>query len=217
MPTGLSISTARAVLAGLLLAVPVLAGESPTIVTFDRAKAGSLPAPFRPMSSAEREPGRWEVVQVGSVLALSQTDLGRRGYRLAVLGELKLRDLSVGARLRVGKGDRAAGVAWRVQNPQNYYAARLDFESREVVVYKFVGGNRIRLAGLSGIRLDPDAWHDLMVEHEETRIRVWLNGIPVASNRDGSLGEAGGIGFWMPGDGTAHFSRLWYQSLGRSR
>lgn len=202
----------------LLLAAPYRAGgEQPTIVTFDGAKAGSLPAGFRAMSSSDQEPGRWEVGKVGPLAVLSQSEIGRRGYRLAILQDVRMRDLSVGVRVRVGDGDRAAGVAWRVQNPDNYYAARVDFDRREVVLYKFVGGNRIRLAGVSGLRLDAGAWHDLLVEHEETRIRVWLNGIPVASSRDGSLRDAGRIGFWMPGDGTAHFSRLWYQPLPRDR
>jgi len=210
----MTIGTVRALSAVLVLGLPHgSGGEKPAVVTFVSAKPGGLPAGFHSMSSSGREPGLWQVTSVGAVVALSQTDLGRRGYRLAVLDDVAIQDVRVGVRLRVGRGDRAAGVAWRVQNPQNYYAARLDFESREVVLYKFVGGNRIRLSGLSGIRLDADAWHDLVVEHENNRIRVWLNGIPVASDEDGSLRPAGTLGFWMPGDGTAHFSRLWYQAL----
>jgi hypothetical protein len=218
MPTAIATGTARALLAMLVLAAPHgSGGEEPTALTFDAAKPGSLPAGLRPMSSSEREPGRWQVTRVDSVAALSQTDLGRHGYRLAVVENVTLRDVRVGVRLRVGGGDRAAGVAWRVQNPQNYYAVRLDFEKRQVLLYKFVEGNRIRLSALSGIRLDADAWHELVVDHEDTKIRVWLNGIPVASDEDDGLRTAGSLGFWTPGDGTAHFSRLWFQALERDR
>jgi hypothetical protein len=218
MPTAMATGAVRALLAMLVLAVPHgSGGDGPTAVTFDAVKPGSLPAGFRPLSSSQREPGRWQVTNVDAVAALTQTDLGRHGYRLAVLENVTMRDVRVGVRLRVGRGDRAAGVAWRVQNPQNYYAARLDFESRAVVLYKFVGGNRIRLSALSGIRLDADAWHELVVDHEDTKIRVWLNGVPVASDEDDGLRTPGRLGFWMPGDGTAHFSKLWYQPLGGQR
>lgn len=192
-------------------------GQAPTVITFDAAHAGALPPDFRALSSDEREPGRWQIGRVDGLAVLSQTDLGRRGYRLAILPEVRARDVLVGARLRMGRGDRAAGVAWRVQNAHNYYAARLDFERREVVLYKFVGGNRVRLAGTSGIRLDADDWHELLVEHQEDKIRVWLNGVPVAADRDGGVREPGAVGLWMPGDGTAHFARLWYGPLAHGR
>ena len=192
-------------------------GQAPTVVTFDAVKPGTLPSGFRALSSNAREPGKWEAGKIAETRVLSQTDLGRRGYRLAILQDVQARDVTVGVRLRTGQGDRAAGVAWRVQDADNYYAARLDFESREVVLYKFVGGNRVRLAGTSGIRVDADTWHELLVEHDDDKIRVWLNGVPVASDRDGSLREAGSVGFWMPGDGTAHFSRLWYGPVPRGR
>jgi hypothetical protein len=185
----------------------------PTVVRFERARVGALPSGLRLMSSSEAEPGQWQVEQVGRVLALGQTDLGRHGYRLAVLEEPSIADVHLGVRIRVGRGDRAAGAAWRVQDAHNYYAARLDFDRREVVLYKFIHGNRVRLARTSDVRLDADAWHELVVEHVGTRIRVWLNGVPVVSDRDDSLRQAGAFGFWIPGDGTAHFERLWFRAL----
>lgn len=185
----------------------------PAVVAFDAAPAGSLPPGFRVLSSSDRERGRWVVERMGTVAALGQTDLGRHGYRLAVLEDVSLSDVHVGVRLRVGSGDLAAGVAWRVQDARNYYAARLDLDDREVVLYKFVHGSRVRLDKSSDVRLDPGAWHEMVVEHVGTKIRVWVNGVPVASDRDDSLLAAGTVGFWMPGDGTAHFERLWHRPL----
>jgi hypothetical protein len=193
------------------LAAPVARAEAPTVMTFGQARIGTLPPGFRTFSSAEGEPGRWQVVRVEGIAALGQTDEGRAGYRLAVLEAIRLDDLRLGTRLRMGRGDRAGGLAWRVRDAANYYAARLDLASREFVVYKFVRGNRVRLSRLSGLRLDAAGWHDMAVEHVGTRIKVWLNGIPVASERDDALPEAGMAGVWVPGDSTAHFARLWYE------
>jgi hypothetical protein len=199
----------------LLVAPPAPAETPPRIVQFESTRAGSLPPGLRVLSSREEEPGRWQVERAEHAAVLGQVDIGRHGYRLAVLEGESVADVHVGVRLRVGRGDRAAGVAWRVQDAQNYYAARLDFDTREVVVYKFVHGSRVRLERSSDVRLDPGAWHELLVEHVGKRFRVWLNGVPVASDHDDSLQAAGTLGFWMPGDGTAQFERLWYKPLPR--
>lgn len=188
-----------------------------TVVTFDRARAGTLPAGFRTLSSVDNEAGRWQVVALDRQAALGQLELGRGGYRLAVRTDVGLADVHVGVRLRMAAGDRAAGLAWRVQDAKNYYAARLDFDDNEVVLYKFVRGSRVRLGRRTGLRLDPRAWHELLVEHAGAKVRVWLNGVPVAYEEDDTLSTAGTVGFWMPGDGTAHFERLWYRPLDASR
>jgi hypothetical protein len=212
MPLRLACATLSAALALAFAAADLRAqGGGAMVVQF--AREGSVPAGLRVMSSSDQEPGRWRVERVGPVLALAQTDLGRHGYRLAAIEGASLADVQVGVRLRVGRGDRAAGVAWRIQDARNYYAARLDFDKREVVVYKFLHGNRVRLDRAPDVRLDEGTWHDLLVEHVGTKIRVWLNGVPVARGRDDGLQAAGRVGFWMPGDGTAHFERLWYQAL----
>ena len=201
------------ILVGALLAGVGLRAETPTMVSFERVRPGTLPPGFRTLSSVAAEPGRWQVERVEGRLALGQVELGRAGYRLAVLETPRLENVRAGVTLRVGAGDRAAGIAWRVRDAANYYAARLDFEDGEVVVYKFVRGNRIRLERLSGLRLNEREWHELAVDHVGDRVRVWLNGIPVASERDAALSAPGMVGLWLPGDSTAHFERLWYEEL----
>ena len=189
--------------------------QAPVTHTFEQGKPGTLPGAFRALSSVENEAGRWEIVRVDSLMALGQTDVGRAGYRLAAIQGSRLSDLRAGTRLQLARGDRAAGLAWRVQNATNYYAARLDLDSHEFVLYKFVRGNRVRLSRLSGLRLDAARWHDLTVEHVGDRIRVWLNGIPVASERDAALREPGMVALWMPGDSTAHYARIEYEPLSK--
>jgi hypothetical protein len=186
---------------------------SSTVVTFRGVKPGSLPTGFRTLSSVDDEPGTWEVVAVDRYVALGQTALGRRGYRLAVRTDVNLANVHAGVRLRMASGDKAAGLAWRVRDAGNYFAARLDFDANEVVLYRFVRGNRIRLDRRTGLRLDPRAWHELLIEHGDSRVRVWLNGVPVAHHTDDTPPVSGSVGFWMPGDGTAHFERLWYRPL----
>ena len=201
-------------MAGGTLAAGAARADAPTTVTFERLRAGAVPPGFRTLSSVEAEPGRWQVVRLGGVAAFSQTDAGGAGYRLAVLESPRLEHLRAGTRLKLGgDGDRAAGLAWRVQDERNYYAARLDLADREFVLYKFVRGNRVRLSRLEGLRLHDEHWHELVISHVGDRIKVWLNGIPVASERDDALPQPGMVGFWLPGDSTAHYARLWYESV----
>lgn len=210
--------------AGLALAVALLASSplysresASTVITFESARPGTLPPGFRTLTSVADEPGRWQTVMLGRRVVFGQTELGQRGYRLAVRGDVSLAHVHAGARLRMAGGDRAAGIAWRVQDAQNYYAARLDFDEHEVVLYRFVRGNRVRLDRRTGLRLDPQAWHELAVDHAGARVRVWLNGVPVLADTDQGPVQAGHVGFWMPGDGTAHFERLWYRALDEPR
>ncbi len=198
---------------GMLLAVAAVHATESTVVTFADVRPGTIPDGFRTLTSTPAEPGNWRVERVENTPALVQSDLGQRGYRLAVLDRVALADVHAGVRLRMGTGDRAAGLAWRVQDAGTYYAARLDLDDRELVLYKFVRGNRVRLNRLTDLRLAANRWYNLLVEHRGTSIRVWLNGIPVARAEDDSVTAAGSLGFWMPGDGTAAFERLWYRPM----
>lgn len=218
MPPLLLRTSGLALLAAVFAMEPLQSRDtSSTVVTFGGSRPAALPSGFRTLTSVEAEPGRWQAVVSGRQTVLGQTELGRSGYRLAVRTDVALADLHMGVRLRMMAGDRAAGMAWRVQDAQNYYAARLDFDTNEVVLYKFVRGSRVRLDRRAGLRLDAAAWHELAVDHVGARIRVWLNGVPVADDEDETLAEAGTVGFWMPGDGTAHFERLWYRALDAPR
>jgi hypothetical protein len=191
----------------------LLAGSGSAVVSFTALKPGVSPDGFRWLSSAQEERGRWRVERIAGTTALVQSEIGTRGYRLAVHESAPVADVHIGARLRVGAGDRAAGVAWRIQDVGTYYAARLDLDRHEMVLYKFVRGNRVRLDRRTRFRVDPEAWHDLVVEHRGTHIDVWLNGVPVLHEQDDSIPQGGLPGLWMPGDGTAAFERLWYRPL----
>jgi hypothetical protein len=185
-----------------------------TSVPLGSFRLGRLPDAIETLHSSGAEPGDWRIQRFDGRTTLSQLRPGGGGYQLAVLRSETLRDLALSVRVRTGEqGDKAAGLAWRVQDADNYFAARLDLQDRQLVLYKFVRGNRVSLDTVRDLRLDESAWHTLGVEHAGEEIHVWLNGVPVARERDGSLGP-GRFGVWMPSDSTAYFDNLQYQALG---
>ncbi len=205
-------STAAFVVMVLAALTPAGALEQ-TTVPFGSFRLGGLPDEIEPLHSSGAEPGDWRIQRFDGRTTLAQVRASEAGYQLAVLRSESLRDLTVSVRIRTGEqGDRAAGLAWRVHDAGNYFAARLDLRDRQFVLYKFVRGNRVSLDTVRDLRVDESEWHNLVVEHIDQEIRVWLNGVPVARERDGSLG-AGRFGVWMPSDSTAYFDNLQYRSL----
>lgn len=197
---------------------PLRGDQELTTVPIARYRAGALPDDFEPLRSADApDPGTWRIRRIDGRPAVAQLLAGGAGYQLAVLRAPRLEHLRLGVRVRVGdEGDKAAGLAWRVQDRGNYFAARLDLRQRQFVLYKFVRGNRISLASVGDLRLDDRAWHDLAVEHVGDRVRVWLDGVPIASERDSALATAGRLGLWLPSDSTAYFTDLRYGRLEES-
>ena len=56
-------------------------------------------------------------------------------------------------------------------------------------------------------RLHGGSWNVLKVEHRGTRMRLLINGVPVADARDRTGQEAGAVGLWTS-DSVAWFDDL---------
>lgn len=176
---------------------------------FDDLPAGRPPDGFTFVSSPPNgQEGRWTVVRDGVNLVLGQLHQGRPGVRLAITEDTSYADLVLSARIRFMEGAQAAGLVWRYRDPDNYYLAQLDLREQDIRVYRVVAGNRTRLEDEDDLELDPAAWHVLKVEHSGTRIRIRINGVPVADARDRTFQEPGRIGLWTTGDSTAWFDDL---------
>ena len=87
------------------------------------------------------------------------------------------------------------GIAWRVQDANNYYLARLDVDGGEqdIALYRIVNGNRVRVDGEDDLELDRAAWHTIKVVQEDDTIRVYLGGIRVLRARDRTFAKPGGV------------------------
>jgi hypothetical protein len=114
----------------------------------------------------------------------------------------------VSVRLRFPRASGSAGLAWGYHDASNYYAAALNLQSQEVRIYRVVAGNRTRLEDEDDLELDAAAWNTVKVRHDGTRMRVWINGVPVVSARDRNPARAGAVGLWTAGDAAVWFDDL---------
>jgi hypothetical protein len=124
---------------------------------------------------------------------------------VAIFSPLHYRDVQVSVRFKAIAGGRTAGLVWKYQDPLNHYSVQLDLVKQELVMYRVVNGNRIRLEREDDLELDPDAWHSLKIFQENGQIRVYLGGIRVLSERDHLPRAAARVGLWTGGDSTVMF------------
>jgi hypothetical protein len=199
-------------LAPVALAVAAAAAfaAAETSRTFDADPAGRPPAGFTFHVVRHQAPPHWlvEREQANGFLAHRGETAGQAGFALALVEADGQSDLSVSARVRLAGGQRSGGLVWRVQDPENYYLARLDLDRQDIGLYRVTAGNRTRIDGEDDLELDATAWHTLRVVQEEENIRVYLGGIRVLRARDRTFSTGGRAGLWCAGDAVAHFDDL---------
>jgi 3-keto-disaccharide hydrolase len=178
-----------------------------TAWTFEELQAGRPPAGFLFASSPKDQSGQWSVVRDGTNSVLAQLRQGQSGVQLAVVDGPSFADLVLSVRVRLLEGARLAGVVWHYRDADNYYLARLDLREQDVRIYRVVAGQRTRLEEEDGLELPADSWNVLKVEHRGTRMRLLINGVPVADARDRTGQEAGAVGLWTS-DSVAWFDDL---------
>jgi hypothetical protein len=195
----------------LALSIPGAVGPADTVRTFDADTAGRPPSGFVFHPAREAAPPRWLVQREGAngFLAHAGEAAPRSGFSLAVLDTpTPLGAESVSVRTRLAGGRGATGILWRVQNPDNYYLARLDLSRQDIGLYRVVQGNRVRIEGEDDLELDPGAWHTLKIVQEGDSIRVYLGGIRVLRVRDRTFDKPGAAGVWCTSDAAAHFDDI---------
>ena len=158
---------------------------------FDDGKTGSPPSGFT-FGAAEKGPGgKWVLRPDGDGkagkegLVLAQEDKTDDRYAVAVAGDSTFQDVKISARIKTQAGGyQAAGVVWRLKDPDNYYVARINPEEANVNLFVFVGGKRRKLAGVPSTTIKADTWHTLAVEHVGPAIVVSVDGKKLIDAKD---------------------------------
>jgi hypothetical protein len=190
---------------------------------FDSDTTGRLPAKFHSGLTGSGATGEWAVTADTSAPSqpnvLAQTSADKTSYRfpLAIADEGSFRDLELSVKFKPisGRVDQAAGLVWRLKDPNNYYIVRANALESNVVLYKVQNGKRTDLP-LNGegrtygkkVAVPSGQWSELRVVATGNLFEVLLSGQKLYEVEDATFTDAGKVGVWTKADSVTHFDDL---------
>jgi hypothetical protein len=157
-----------------------------------------------------RAPGaKWRVLRDGDNNVLAQLDTSREKNRfaLAVVEDVRLKDVKLTVRIKAVAGDvdQSGGLVWRYRNSENYLVARLSVPDKSVCLYRVVGGNRIKFGEQEKLSLKAGTWYTLRVDHRGRNIKVYLDNEALFVEKDRHFDDSGKVGLWTRADAVTYF------------
>jgi hypothetical protein len=189
-------------------------------VVFGSSDLGKTPAGFTPALTGGGGPVSWVVrpdptAPSGTGRALVQESADATSYRFptCVYDALVARDVAAEVRFKPisGELDQVAGIVLRY-GPESYYVARAQAVNSNLVLFKTVRGNRIRLKEVEA-KVTPGEWHTLRFEVRGSRLKVRYDGRDLIELEDSTVSEPGNVGVWTKADSVTAFDELAIEPL----
>ena len=200
-------------------------GAAERYFDFSGARLNEPPPGFRSTVSGEGRPGEWKVIEdvarpspvppaVKSSLSTSHPVLAQLSrdktdehFPLLIFEGETFGDFTLTTRLKTVDGavEQMAGVAFRIQDEQNYYVARASSLGNTFRFYKFVQGIRSTPVG-PDIEIPKGVWQELRVECQGNQIRCFFNGKQAIPDITDSSFTEGKVGFWTKSDSISYFA-----------
>jgi hypothetical protein len=160
-------------------------------------------------------PARWQLLDDPTAPSkrkvLAQTSSDKTDYRfpIAIFEAPARADLDVSVKFKpvAGDVDRAAGIAVRLRDRDNYYVVRANALEDNVRLYKMVGGRRSQFAGANA-KVPSGAWQELRLKVVGNRFEVFLDGKSLYTASDATFAEAGRVALWTKADSVTYFDDL---------
>ena len=173
------------------------------------------PIDFQPMLTGTGGPVAWSVIEDATAPAgpkvLAQTSRDRTDYRfpLAAFDQPVLRDVDVSVRFKAvsGEVDRAAGIAVRLADRDNYYVVRANALEDNVRLYRVVNGQRTQFAGANA-KVPSRVWQELRLAVRGSRFEVFFEGRSLYSATDATFAGPGRVALWTKADSVTSFDDL---------
>lgn len=209
----------------LLLMVTTIASAAEKRFDFSLMPEGPLTNGFRSAVTGEGRPGQWKIIAEDAptafeplssrapnvsqrrVLAQLSRDKADEHFPILLHTNDSYSDFTFTTRFKLvdGENEQMAGIAFRVQDENNYYVLRASALGNTLRFYKFVNGQRSQPVGVD-VSIPKGVWHEMSVRCKGTEIHCLLNGkeaIPMLS--DNSF-RKGMVGFWTKSDSVSAFS-----------
>ena len=201
-------------MAALLAVVRPSQAEDVMMIEFGKSTVGALPTGFTSGLTGRGKAVAWTVVEdsgAPSGRALTEISADTTDYRfpLAIYDDQRMTDVAVTVHFKpvAGKVDRAAGIAVRLIDPDNYYIARANALEDNVRFYRVVKGDRRQIEGVS-LKIPSDIWQVLGLRAEGHKFTVSLNGKDLFTATDHTFTGPGRVALWTKADSVTHFDQL---------
>ena len=206
-------------LAGIGLLNPATARANALRLDFEGSPVGSLPAGIAPALTGAGGLPKWTVLEdrtssAGSKV-LAQTSADKTDYRfpLAIFDGPSAADVDVAVRFKpvAGEVDRAAGIAVRLADKDNYYVVRANALENNVRLYRMVKGQRIQFAGADA-KVPSGVWQELRLMVRGSHFEVFLDGRNLYGANDATMAGPGKVALWTKADSVTYFDDLRMQT-----
>ncbi len=191
--------------AALTVTAGMVTAQEETVINFDNATTGSLPAGWTNAT------GKWAVKQNGENKVLAQTAKNSGShFNVAVYEGVTLKDveMSVDILANTGNEDQGGGLVWRYYDIKNYYIVRFNPLEDNYRFYKVENGRRIQLASAGHVRLPEGKWFTVKVVMKGNKVTCWLNGKKYLEETDDTFTKPGKVGFWTKADAVSDFDNF---------
>jgi len=185
------------------------------VYDFDNDTPGQLPAKFHTAKTGGGTQEKWVVsadpTAPSKPNVVTQASTDQTDYRFPLLifdeGSFQDVDLSVKFKAVSGSIDRAAGLVFRLKDPNNYYIVRANALENNYRLYHVVKGRRSQFAG-ANLKVTSAEWHELRVEAIGNRIICYYDGNKKIEATDDTFKDAGKVGLWTKADSVTSFDDL---------
>ena len=185
------------------------------VYNFDSDTPGQLPAKFHSARTGAGTQEKWSVTADPAASSkpnvVAQTSTDKTDYRFPLLiadeGPFQDLDLSVKFKAASGSVDRAAGLVFRLKDPNNYYVVRANALEDNYRLYHVVNSRRREFAG-ANFKVTSGEWHELRVEVVGSRITCYYDGSKKIEAHDDTFKAAGKVGLWTKADSVTYFDDL---------
>ncbi len=201
-------------MAGLLAMARPSQAEDVMSIEFGKFSVGALPPGFSAGLTGRGKAVAWTVLEdpsapSGHALAEVSADTTDYRFPLAIYDDQRVSNVAVTVHFKAvaGKVDRAAGIAIRLMDPDNYYIVRANALEDNVRFYRVVKGDRHQIEGVS-LKIPSDIWQVLGLRAEGDKFTVTLNGKELFAATDRTFTGPGRVALWTKADSVTHFDRI---------
>ena len=142
-----------------------------------------------------------------SVVGQVARDTTANHYPMLLLGDEQYGDFTFTTRFKIVDGvtEQMAGVAFRVQDENNFYVVRANVLSGTFYFYKVEKGQHAPPIG-NNVKFKTGEWHELTVQCEGTQIHLKLDGQDAMPTLNDPTFSAGRIALWTKSDSVSYFT-----------